>query len=178
MYRICFLLVCLCCAALTAMLLSVSARESRAQITPAGPQINADHSAEENKNINIALEMMQGFSSGDMDYFYRHLAADVTLDIQIDESLVPTGGRWAASDGVQRWLDTMAANWRSSNFQIDGLWADGNTVIIRGSETTFAPRTGKQFRNPWIMVMSFSGGVVRDVDMFSDGASEYWSLQP
>lgn len=178
MYRTSFLFCCIIVAAMCTVCLLTLMRATAQDDPILIPDINPDHSLEEQRNVELTKNLLQTFTTGNREYLLNSVSSDVVWDVMGSPMYIQTSGRWIGPAGINDFFDTASSLWSTQSFQADHIWADGPVVIVSGRETDTALATGKQIEQNWLIVLTYRENLLLQAQVYGDGAAQFWSLMP
>jgi uncharacterized protein len=129
---------------------------------------NSASKAPEAENVRRLREQYRAIAAGDFAGFVSSLAEDVEMEIAGPDS-VPFRGRWQGRDRV---IDVVRSNFAQVEDQeprVEGLFAQGDTVVILGRERGRYRATGQPYEYQWVQFHTFRDGkVVRFREVVAD----------
>ncbi|MCA1621427.1 MAG: nuclear transport factor 2 family protein [Acidobacteria bacterium] len=114
-------------------------------------------SAEENKKVVQAI--FEAFGRGDVPGVMEYVADDVRWDAP-GPSVVPFYGERRGHVGATEFFVQLASNVDFEKFDVDEFVAEGDSVVVTGSERGRVRRTGKTYEMDWVLLFKVGGGKV------------------
>jgi ketosteroid isomerase-like protein len=175
-------------------------------ITPAEtslPPNDQAYSRAEQDNIEAANQLIDAISSGDVSAVKALLASNVVWEVRGSSATVPMQGSWTGTDMLDDWVENNEPLWESINLGSPEAFADGQQVILLGQTAEYEPAgitdvlhdsdndgiadademdvvtpvaLGK-CGQPWVAILTFSGGKVSQFKVFDNSAATYWALK-
>ncbi len=125
-------------------------------------------SAEENKRTVQAI--FEAFGRGDIPGVLGHVSEDVTWDAP-GPSVVPFYGRRRGHEGATEFFVQLGSNVDFERFEVREFIAEGDSVVVTGSERGRVKRTGKSYDNDWVILFKVGGGKVAGFHVYDNTAA-------
>ena len=116
------------------------------------------------------------FSRGDMPGLLDLMAEDV--EWHIPDSGTPLAGTYRGRDGVASFFQKLSAEWETLDFQPREFIADGDRVLVVGSERARVKATNKTAELEWVMSFTVRNGKVAVYRQYSDTKAIADAYQP
>ena len=81
---------------------------------------------------------------------------------------IPWSGEFKGKDAVGSYFQSMGGSVEVTDHPVDGIVAQGNTVVATGSVTFRVRATGKIGSSQWVYIFKLSDGQVHCFDQFND----------
>lgn len=125
----------------------------------------------EQESTRIVREVFAAFGRGDGAAFLELLAADVVWHLQGVEGVVPYAGEWRGRDGVAQFLAAIGSSVEMESFEPREFVAQGERIVVLGSERGRVKATGRVFDNPWALAFTVRNGKVSEFRSYEDTAA-------
>ena len=122
-------------------------------------------SAEENKQVVQAI--FEAFGRGDIPGVLEHVSADVTWDAP-GPSSVPFYGRRRGHEGATEFFVQLGTNVEFEKFEVWEFIAEGESVVVTGTERGKVRSTGKTYEQDWVLLFKVSGGKVKGFHCYDE----------
>jgi uncharacterized protein len=121
-------------------------------------------------NVEVVQDIYTAFGAGDLPGI---------LAVQSDEVVwtfpgapdVPYAGEYHGKEGVEAFFQRLLSVAAFDSFSVDGIVADGNSVVVFGQETVRCLKTNKSAKNEWVMHWKLTDGVVHQMNSYEDTAA-------
>jgi len=121
-------------------------------------------------NVEIVQDIYAAFGAGDLPSI---------LAVQSDEVVwtfpgapeVPYAGEYHGKEGVASFFQQLLSVAAFDTFYVNGMVADGASVVVFGAETVRCLKTNKSAMNEWVMHWKLAGGVVNQMNSYEDTAA-------
>lgn len=130
----------------------------------------------EQENLQLVQQNYAAFGSGDMPTFFSNLADDVVW-VSNYPANIPFAGEWRGHEGVGQFFTLIGETLEVLEFGIQEFIAQGDTVVIVGSEKVKVKSTGSEYRNEWIHVWKLKDGKAAKIKSYNDTASVVAAFQ-
>jgi len=125
----------------------------------------------EQENIQTVKDFYAQFLSGDPEgALTRFLAADIVWENPLPPP-IPFGGIFHGHDHVRRYFQMMLEHVAIKEFPIAEYIAQGDTVVVLGSEASLVKTTGHSYRMDWVHVLRVTDRRIRRVREYNDTAA-------
>jgi uncharacterized protein len=114
-------------------------------------------SAEENKRT--VQSVFEAFGRGDIPGVLEHVSEDVTWDAP-GPSAVPFYGRRRGHEGATEFFVQLGSNVEFEKFEVGEFIAEGESVVVTGTERGRVSSTGKTYEQDWVLLFKVRGGRV------------------
>jgi ketosteroid isomerase-like protein len=114
-------------------------------------------SAEENKRTVQAI--FEAFGRGDIPAVLEHVSEDATWDAP-GPSVVPFYGKRRGHEGATEFFVQLGSNVEFEKFDVWEFIAEGDNVVVTGTERGRVRATGKTYEQDWVLLFKVSGGKV------------------
>jgi ketosteroid isomerase-like protein len=121
-------------------------------------------------NIDILKDSYAAFGRGDLAAILR----DVDPNVEWGETgpkEIPWAGSFRGHDGVKKFFATIDAEAEIHSFGPETFIADGNHVVVLGSEKISSKRTGRTYECNWAHVFTLAGGKIVKFREYTDTAA-------
>lgn len=123
-----------------------------------------------NQQVDLVKQTYTAFQQGNIPAVLNNLADNIEWDSQYTPN-VPFAGEWDGKTGVTNYLNTVNRTVDILNFTPQNFTAEGNTVIVRGSEQIRVKATGREYKNNWVHIWDIEGGKVDKITTYNDTAA-------
>ncbi len=122
-------------------------------------------SAEENKRV--VQSIFEAFGRGDIAGFLENVAEDATWDAP-GPSVVPFYGRRRGHEGATEFVTQLGSHVEFERFEPREFIAEGDSVVVAGSERGRVRATGKTYEQDWVILFKVSGGKVKSFHCYDE----------
>ena len=114
-------------------------------------------SAEENKQT--VRSIFEAIGRGDIPGVLEFVAEDVTWDAP-GPPAVPFYGRRRGHEGATEFFVQLGSNVEFEKFEVWEFIAEGESVVVTGTERGRVRPTGKTYEQDWVLLFKVRGGKV------------------
>ena len=118
-------------------------------------------------NTERVTKIFEAFGRGDVGYILDQLADDVRFVSHLDP-IVPWAGEFAGKDNVARFFQALGGSVEVSDHPVNGIVAQGDTVVAMGDVSFSVRETGKTAASSWVYIWKLANGQVQSYDQFND----------
>ena len=122
------------------------------------------------KNVEIATAMYTTLMAGDMAGAFAVMADDITWTYYGGEGRIPFSGVYTGHKGIEKFFADFGAVATPIGMDIQSYSASGDTVFVKGVETTRINATGKEYAAPWVHVIRIRDGKIASYEEHIDSA--------
>ena len=122
-------------------------------------------SAEENKRT--VQSIFEAFGRGDIPGVLEHVSEDVAWDAP-GPSVVPFYGRRRGHAGATEFFTQLGSNVEFEKFEPWEFIAEGDSVVVTGTERGRVRPTGKTYEQDWVLHFKVSGGKVTSFHCYDE----------
>lgn len=122
-------------------------------------------SAEENKRT--VQSIFEAFGRGDIPGVLEHVSEDATWDAP-GPSVVPFYGRRRGHAGATEFFTQLGSNVEFDKFDVWELIAEGDSVVVTGTERGRVRSTGKTYEQDWVLHFKVRGGKVTSFHCYDE----------
>ena len=119
------------------------------------------------QNTDHVERIFEAFGRGDIAYILDQLADDVRFVSHLDP-IVPWAGEFAGKDNVSRFFQALGGSVEVSDHPVNGIVAQGDTVVAMGDVSFSVRETGKTAASSWVYIWKLANGQVQSYDQFND----------
>lgn len=127
--------------------------------------------------LDVVREAYAAFGRGDLPRVLGLGAEDVD-GRYLGPAAAPFAGRFDGPGGVKRFFETYVGAMRLSAFEPRRFLAEGDTVVVLGSESGTVAASGKAFTLEWAHVFVVRGGLIASFREFPDATALDAALRP
>lgn len=117
----------------------------------------------ENSNIEIIKEHFAAFGRGDIQTAMSMVAEDVDWQSPVSNTK-PNEMTWAKSchnpNGVRQFFLELGEKVQPEKFEIIGIIAQGDNVVVEGRNKGKIRSTGKSYEHDWVMLFTILDGKI------------------
>lgn len=121
-------------------------------------------------NLETIQSAYAAFGRGDMPALLALIDANVEW-VNPGPREVPWAGSFRGHDGVVTFFSAIGASLEFEAFEPQAFFANGDRVVVLGSEKARVKSTGKTFDNPWAHAFTLASGKVIKFHEYSDSAA-------
>lgn len=125
-------------------------------------------------NVRLVETLFDAFGRGDIPVVLEMLAPDVEWQSPVTRITDRENISWAeprrSRDEVARFFKEMGAKTKPRPFNVRGYMAQGDKVVVEGSNAGTVPVTGRGYEHDWVMVFTVSGGLITGCRHYYDSA--------
>jgi ketosteroid isomerase-like protein len=125
-------------------------------------------SAEENRSI--VRQIFEAFGRGDLPGVLEHVSEDVVWDAP-GPSAVPFYGRRRGHEGATEFFTQLGSNVEFEKFEVREFIAEGESVVVTGTERGRVRGTGKIYEQDWVLLFKVRGGKVASFHCYDETAA-------
>lgn len=125
-------------------------------------------STEENKRV--VQSIFEAFGRGDIPGVLAHVSEDVVWNAPGPPN-VPYYGERRGHAGATEFFVQLGTNVNFETFEVGEFIAEGDSVVVTGSERGRVRGTGKTFDNQWVLVFKVGGGKVESFHCYDNTAA-------
>ena len=118
-------------------------------------------------NIEIVKDAYAAFGRGDVAGILRDMAPNVEWEVAGPKE-IPWAGTFRGHDDVKKFFATIDAESDVHSFEPHTFIADGDKVVILGSEKISSKRTGRAYEANWAHVFTVAGGKILKFREYTD----------
>lgn len=122
------------------------------------------------ENVKVVQECYAGFGAGDMPRMLATMATTVSWDFP-DSSVIPWAGHFDGHQGFTRFLVALGEHADPEAFEPRHFVADGDYVVVLGSERFRVKATGKRWTTEWAHAFTVEGGKITAFCEYTDTAA-------
>ena len=122
-------------------------------------------SAEENKRT--VQSIFEAFGRGDIPGVLEHVSEDVTWNAP-GPSVVPFYGRRRGHAGATEFFVQLGSNVEFEKFEPWEFIAEGDSVVVTGTERGRVRATGKTYEQDWVLLFKVGGGKVTSFHCYDE----------
>lgn len=120
-------------------------------------------------NLAVVQSAYAAFGRGDLPALLDCLSADVQWD-HAGPSVIPWAGSFQGHQGVQQFFAGIAATVDIEAFAPAAFVADGDRVVVLGSEQVRVKRNGMVYHTPWAHAFTLANGKITSFREYTDTA--------
>jgi uncharacterized protein len=120
-------------------------------------------------NAKLIADIYSAFSRGDTAFIVGVVSDDVDWNNSKSPE-IPYGGHYSGPAGVRTFFDRIARTVGVNSFNPQAYITSGDAVIVAGSWSGTATRTGKAFESDWLMHWIITDGKVSYLRVYEDTA--------
>lgn len=128
------------------------------------------------KNTKRVQEMYAAFGRGDIRTILDALAPEITWDVP-GPSWLPFFGTRHGREQVAGYFQAVAEKIAIVEFTPREFLADGDRVVVLGSEQGIAVPTGRSYATEWVHTFTFFNGQIIDFRQYSNTAAVIEAFQ-
>ena len=113
--------------------------------------------------------MLGAFGAGNMEELKSTLA-DTTMWVYHGTADIPYAGTYVGKDEVVRFIGTIMAHTSIEGFAADTFLADGEKVVVLGSEKQRIKKNGQLLQQRWVQVYTVKDHLITHMDEFANTA--------
>jgi uncharacterized protein len=121
-------------------------------------------------NVEIVQGIYGAFGAGDLPAILAVQSEDVIWTFPGAPN-VPYAGEYHGKEGVAEFFQRLLSSAVFDTFSVDGMVADGASVVVFGAETVRCLKTDKSARNEWVMHWKLADGAVHQMNSYEDTAA-------
>jgi ketosteroid isomerase-like protein len=118
-------------------------------------------------NIEILKDTYAAFGRGDVAAILRDVDPNIEWDVAGPKE-IPWAGSSRGHDGVTKFFATIDAEAEVQSFEPQNFIADGDKVVVLGSEKIRSKRTGRTYEANWAHVFTVVGGKIVKFREYTD----------
>ena len=122
-------------------------------------------STEENKRV--VQSVFEAFGRGDIPGVLEHVAEDAKWDAP-GPAVVPFYGRRGGRAGAAEFFTRLGSHVEFEKFEVDEFIAEGDSVVVTGSERGRVRANGKTYEMDWVLLFKVRGGKVVRFHCYDD----------
>ncbi|KAA9349243.1 nuclear transport factor 2 family protein [Larkinella humicola] len=122
-----------------------------------------------NQAMTVVQTMFGAFAKGDIDGITQTVADTSTWTYHGTHE-IPYAGEFVGKAGVAKFIQTIFETVDIQDFQVDQFIADGNTVVVLGSEQQKIKANGEILSQKWVQVYQVEDGLITRMDEFANTA--------
>jgi uncharacterized protein len=122
-------------------------------------------STEENKST--VQSIFEAFGRGDIPGVLAHVSEDASWDAP-GPSVVPFYGSRRGHEGAAEFFRQLGSNVEFEKFEVYEFIAEGESVVVTGSERGRVKATGKTYEQDWVLLFKISGGKVQSFHCYDE----------
>jgi hypothetical protein len=128
-------------------------------------------------NVEATRKAYESFQRGDIPSLIRDLIDDrCTWVIPGPRDILPWAGIFNGKQGVANFFTQVGANFEFSEFAPREMIEQGDTVVVLGTATGRAKKTGKPIKNEWAHVLKYDQGKVVFFQEYVDTAADVLAM--
>ena len=125
----------------------------------------------QSSNLEIVMQLFADYLAGNVPAVMAVMADDVTW-IEPGAPQVPFGGTYKGHAGVGEMFGLEAKLLEVTSFSPDKYFADGDMVVVLGTDSANVIATGKAYASSWAMAFTLNDtGMVTNVQTYMDTES-------
>jgi uncharacterized protein len=121
-------------------------------------------------NTEIVQGIYAAFGAGDLLAILAVQSEEVVWSVP-GAPEVPYAGEYHGKEGVEAFFQRLLSAAAFDSFSVDGMVADGNSVVVFGQETVRCLKTNKSAKNEWVMHWKLTDGTVHHMSSYEDTAA-------
>ena len=121
-------------------------------------------------NVEIVQGIYAAFGAGDLPAILAVQSEDVVWTFP-GAPEVPYAGEYHGKEGVASFFQRLLSAAAFDSFLVEGIVADGNSVVVFGEETVRCLKTNKSAKNEWVMHWKLANGAVHQMNSYEDTAA-------
>ena len=121
----------------------------------------------EEQNLRTVQEVFAAFGSGNLPAMLALMSEDIEWQVK-GPSVVPYAGERRGHAGVNDFFTQLGGAVEFSRFETQEFIAQGEQVVVLGSETARVRSTGRSFDNDWAIVFTFDAAKIARVRIYED----------
>ena len=121
------------------------------------------------QNIQVVQSAYSAFGRGDIPALLELMTDDIEWTLP-GPAVVPIAGTYKGRDALGEFFAKLGANIEFQKFEPRQFVAEGNLVLVLGSEQGIAKATGKSFSSEWVHAMTVRDGKVSTFRAYIDTA--------
>ena len=128
-------------------------------------------------NVEATGKAYESFQRGDIPSLIRDLIDDrCTWIIPGPKDILPWAGIFNGKQGVANFFTQVGANLEFSEFAPREMIEQGDTVVVLGTLSGRAKKTGKPIKNEWAHVFKYDQGKVVFFQEYVDTAADVLAM--
>ena len=118
-------------------------------------------------NTERVTSIFEAFARGDIHAILDQLAEDARFVSHLDP-IIPWAGEFTGKDAVARFFHALGSSVEVTGHPVNGVVAQGDTVVAMGEVTFRVRATGKAGASSWVYIFTLANGQVQRYDQFND----------
>ena len=127
---------------------------------------NAQNNGQE---VEVVNKMFQAFGAGNMEALKRTLS-DSTVWNYNGSELIPYSGTYKGKEEVVRFIGNIVSNVEILDFKVEQIIANGQTVVVLGSEKQKVKSNENILEQRWVQVYTVENGLISKMEEFANTA--------
>ncbi len=122
-----------------------------------------------NQAVAVVQTMFGAFAKGNIEGITQTIAETSTWTYHGTDE-IPYAGEFIGKEGVARFIQTIFEKVEILDFQIDKFIADGDTVVVLGSEKQKIKANQEVLSQKWVQVYQVEQGLITRMDEYANTA--------
>ena len=119
------------------------------------------------QEVEVVNKMFQAFGTGNMEALKLTLS-DSTVWNYNGSTLIPYAGRYKGKDEVLKFIGNIVSNVEILDFKVEQIIANGNTVVVLGSEKQKIKKNKRILEQKWVQVYTVENGLISKMEEFAN----------
>ena len=124
---------------------------------------------ETQKSVEAVQAMLAAFGKGDMKTL-KHSLSENTVWVYHGVEGIPYNGTYNGKDGAVQFIGNIISNVDILDFQVANILANGNTVVVLGSEKQKIKSNGQVLEQSWVQVYTVENNLIIRMEEYANTA--------
>ena len=124
---------------------------------------------ETQKSVEAVQAMLAAFGKGDMEAL-KYSLSENTVWVYHGVEGIPYNGTYNGKDGAVQFIGNIISNVDILDFQVANILANGNTVVVLGSEKQRIKSNGQVLEQSWVQVYTIENNLIIRMEEYANTA--------
>jgi len=124
---------------------------------------------ETQKSVEVVQAMLAAFGKGDMETL-KHSLSENTVWVYHGVEGIPYNGTYNGKDGAVQFIGNIISNVDILDFKVANILANGNTVVVLGSEKQKIKSNGQVLEQSWVQVYTVENNLIIRMEEYANTA--------
>ena len=124
---------------------------------------------ETQKSVEAVQTMLAAFGKGDMEAL-KHFLSENTVWVYHGVEGIPYNGTYNGKDGAVQFIGNIISNVDILDFQVANILANGNTVVVLGSEKQKIKSNSQVLEQSWVQVYTVENNLIIRMEEYANTA--------
>jgi len=124
---------------------------------------------ETQKSVEAVQAMLAAFGKGDVEAL-KHTLSENTVWVYHGVEGIPYNGTYNGKDGAVQFIGNIISNVDILDFKVANILANGNTVVVLGSEKQKIKSNGQVLEQSWVQVYTVGNNLIIRMEEYANTA--------